>query len=218
MCCTMRCGSLVLIVAAAAGLPGQVPEPLDRSLREEIGRRWQVAPERVVLDWGSFRWEGALPPTRLVGTGRGGWFAVVLDDGSARARAVQLRAGVRDTVLAAARALVPGDTIRSGDYEMRPQVHWGAPVPGERPVPGWIVRRSLAPGTTLLPPQVLPPPVISKGEPVRIVWNRGAVEISVAGTAMHAAARGESVRVRLAERSLQIVALAAGPGTATLQR
>lgn len=214
----MRCGSLVLLLVAATELGGQAPEALQNRVREELSRRWQVPAERLVLDWGSVHWSGdSLPPLRLLGSGRGGWFVVVLDD-NASPSAVQVRGGLRDTVAVASRALTPGDTIGSGDYELRTEVRWGPPAVRQRAASGWIVRRHLAAGDVLDERSIAPPPVIGRGEPVRIVWQRGPVEVWVEGTAMNAAALHEPVRVRIPERNLQIVALAVAPGTATLRR
>lgn len=214
----MRCGSLVLVLVAATELGGQAPEALQNRVREELSRRWEVPAERVVLDWGAVHWRGdSLPPLRLVGSGRGGWFVVVLDD-SVSPSAVQVRAGLLDTVAVASRALAPGDTIGAGDYEFRTEVRWGAPAVRQRATSGWIVRRHLAAGDLLDEPSIAPPPVIGKGEPVRIVWQHGPVEVWIEGTAMNAAALHQPVRVRIPERNLQIVALAAAPGRATLRR
>lgn len=76
---------------------------------------------------------------------------------------------------------------------------------------GWITRRVIREGEALRPPAVSPPAAVKAGQPVRVVWSRGDLEVSVRGTALRDAALGETVSVRVDTRR-HLEGVAAGPG------
>jgi flagella basal body P-ring formation protein FlgA len=86
----------------------------------------------------------------------------------------------------------------------------------ERPRAGWRVDDDIAAGGTLMEPTVSPPPVIMKGGLVRLTWRRGAVTVSVNGIALHDAAVGRRVNVRLRGRRGNAWGTVTGPGVARL--
>ena len=165
---------------------------------------------------------GTLPggslPFRVTGRGLSGWLVVVFDPSSLDAVAVRLRAGVEDTVPVAARPLAAGARLTAADLRPESRVCWGPPAPSSepRPGPGWEVRRALAAGEVLARPAVAPPTLVQAGEPVRLVWGGGAVQVSVVGIALNRARQGELVRARVEGRSDRLVGIATATGTAVI--
>jgi flagella basal body P-ring formation protein FlgA len=78
------------------------------------------------------------------------------------------------------------------------------------------VRRGLATGEALARPAVAPPLLVEAGEPVRLVWGAGAVQVSVVGIALNRARQGESVRARVEGRSDRLVGTATATGTVVI--
>jgi flagella basal body P-ring formation protein FlgA len=185
-----------------------------------LAREWGVSERAVRLEWG--RPSGALPggalPFRVTGRGVAGWLVVVFDPSGRSAVAVRLRAGVEDTVLVAARPLVAGTLLGPADVRPESRVCWGPPTPPSesRPGPGWEVRRALATGEALARPAVAPPMLVVAGEPVRLVWTEGAVQISVVGIALNGARQGEPVRARVEGRSDRLAGTATAMGTVAI--
>jgi flagella basal body P-ring formation protein FlgA len=185
-----------------------------------LAREWGVPERAVRLEWG--RLPGALPggplPFRVAGRGVAGWLVVVFDPSSRDAVALRLRAGVEDTVLVAARPLAAGARLTAADLQPESRVCWGPPASSSepRPGPGWEVRRALAAGEALARPAVAPPALVEAGQPVRLVWGGGAVQVSVVGIALNRARQGELVRARVEGRSDRLVGTATAPGTALI--
>jgi flagella basal body P-ring formation protein FlgA len=73
---------------------------------------------------------------------------------------------------------------------------------------GWVTKRVLAAGEPLRAPAVAPPEAVRAGQPVDVLWTDGAIQLRLKGTAMHAAALGARVTVRIdARRRLEGVAV-----------
>ncbi|MGE0351707.1 MAG: flagellar basal body P-ring formation chaperone FlgA [Gemmatimonadales bacterium] len=206
------------VPAAAQQLPAAPPPAIELAVAQRIADDWAVPPGRIQLAWGrSERWPAAAVPFRLVGRGTDGWFTVVFNPDDRNAAAVQLRAGVRDSVPVAARAVRSGTTLAPEDIKVEERVHWGASTsPRADAAPGWEVRRTIAAGEEITWPAVVPPAVIEAGAPVTLSWERGGVRITVNGTALNSARLGESVRARIEGRTGSVVATANGAGTALL--
>jgi flagella basal body P-ring formation protein FlgA len=197
-----------------------VPPAVAERVAERIAGEWRVPAAALQLDWG--RASGRQPESdasfRLVGKGADGWFVAVFDPPTSRALSVRVRAGVDDTVMVAARPLAAGTRLGPDDARPEPRLRWGPPADDAAPVPGpgWEVRRPLASGEPLVWPAVVPPQVISPGEPVRLLWVHGGVSVTLTGVALNAARQGETVRVRVEGRRNRLVGIATGPGMATL--
>jgi flagella basal body P-ring formation protein FlgA len=101
---------------------------------------------------------------------------------------------------------------------MESRVCWGPPAPPAefRPGPGWEVRRALAAGEALARPAVAPPMFVMAGEPVRLVWTEGAVQVSTVGIALNRARQGEWVRARVEGKADRLVGTAAATGTVVI--
>jgi flagella basal body P-ring formation protein FlgA len=208
-------------VPAPATVPAAaVPDSVAARVSTWLAREWSVPERAVRLEWG--RLSLALPgrplPFRVTGRGVAGWYVVVFDPSSPGAVAVRLRAGVEDSVLVAARPLATGALLSAADLKSEPRVCWGPPAPPSesRPGPGWEVRRALATGEVLARPAVTPPMLVVAGEPVRLVWTEGAVQVSVVGIALNRARQGELVRARVEGRSDRLVGTATATGTVVI--
>jgi flagella basal body P-ring formation protein FlgA len=216
---------LLLALAAAldgqvAERPAQVPAAVADRIAASIAELWRVDAEAIHLEWGALLLDKQLShdvPFRVVGRGTDGWFAVVFDSKDQATIAARVHAGFTDTVVTATRPLRSGTQLQTGDYERTVRVRWGAPrARSTLPGPGWEVRRNVAPGTELSTPAVTEPFAITVGDPVRLVWRRGAVEISLSGVAMNAARVGGQVRARVEGRSGRMNAVVTAPGMATI--
>ena len=212
--------SLFVLLQLVTPAPAAVPDSAAACVSTWLARQWSVSERAVRLEWG--RLSGALPggaaPFRVTGRGVAGWLVVVFDPSGRDAVAVRLRAGVEDSVLVAARPLVAGTLLDPADVRLEPRVHWGPPAPPSesRPGPGWEVRRALATGEALERPAVAPPTLVVAGEPVRLVWAGGAVQVSVVGIALNRASQGELVRARVEGRSDRLVGTATATGTVVI--
>ncbi len=82
--------------------------------------------------------------------------------------------------------------------------------------PGWITRRVIREGEPLRAPAVVPPPLVARGDTVRVRWRMSGVEISRPGIAMGEAALGESIQVRVGALH-RVQAVATGPSTVLVQ-
>jgi flagella basal body P-ring formation protein FlgA len=156
-------------------------------------------------------------PFQLAGRGLHGWFTAVLRPAGPDAVALRVRAGVIRTVPVAARDLPAPGRLAASDVRREARVQWGAPMPGDLEVgPGWEVRRPVAAGEELAPPAVAPPALVVAGQPITLRWQRGAVEVTLPGTALHTARAGETARATVPGRPGRLEGRVTGPGTITL--
>jgi flagella basal body P-ring formation protein FlgA len=199
--------------------------PVTRGLAARVAARiadaWRVPAEQVRLSWG--RSSGTGSPAddttfRVLGRGEDGWFVVVFDPAASAAMAVRVRAGIERPVMVAARSLPAGSRLSDGDLREEMRVHWGVPGTDSVTAPGsgWEVRRPLTAGDVVAAPAVAAPPLVFAGQPVKMEWQRGGVEVSVMGIALNNARRGETVRARLEERPARLTGTVVAPGTAVI--
>lgn len=217
---------VVLALALAAGPAAAqtvvpepaVPEALAARVAQAVGDAWAADAAGIVLEWGR-RTGGPLEtdtPFKLLGRGDDGWFVVTFSPAGAHAEAVRLRAGVRDSIPVAARAVRAGARLVPEDIVLAARHAWGPPARHVRPGPGWEVRRALAAGDPLTGSAVVPPSVVNAGDPVRFVWARGGVSVAVEGVALNAARIGEPVRGRVEGRTGPLNGIVTGPREARL--
>lgn len=221
------CAELILLsvaVVAPARAQAGPPSPPDSAVARQVttlvASAWGVPPDQVRLQWGSHRLH-ALPTgstVRIAGRGSQGWFAVLADLGN-RGAAGQVRAGVLTSMPVARVPVASGDTLTPDTIGRETRLRWGAPDPHLRtPGPGWIARRALAEGDLVVPPAVVPPLMVQRGDPVRMVWTRQGVEVELEGRAEHGARSGDRVRVRVNGRAVIATGIVTGPGTARLPK
>lgn len=204
--------------------PPHVPRPLARRVAERFASDWGRPSSTIRLAWGRATARETLAAGvefRVLGRGTGGWFAVVFEPDGARARAMQVRAGVVETTTVAARSLPAGATLASGDIREERTVRWGAPTETrarfvEAARPGWHTRRPVAVGDVLAWPAVTPPPMVVAGQPLKLEWVRDGVRVELTGVALNDARQGETVRARVPERPARLLARVIAPGVAEL--
>ncbi|MFZ5624804.1 MAG: flagellar basal body P-ring formation chaperone FlgA [Gemmatimonadota bacterium] len=220
-----RLAALTLFAAPAAitaqdrPAAGHPPAWLEQRARAAVSERWQVPPTTLRFAWGRVSAWPATPAgrVRLAGSGKDGWFVLLLEAPGAAEFAVRVRAGVEDTARVAARDLPAGTILSPEDVAREVTVHWGAPAgDAPEPGPGWTVRRPVARGDALRVPAVVPPPAVRAGDPVRFTWTRGAVTVVLDGTALNDARLGEPVRGRVDGRNERVAGTAIGQGLARL--
>jgi flagella basal body P-ring formation protein FlgA len=199
--------------------------PVSRTLAARVAARiadsWRVPVEQVRLEWGLASAKDRPAddaPFRVVGRGEGGWFVIVFDPSDSAAVAIRLRAGVERPVAVATHPLASGARLAAADVREEVRVHWGLPGASAllTPAPGWEVKRPLREGDVVAPPAVAAPPLVLAGEPVRLEWQSGGVQVSVIGIALNSARAGETVRARLEERPARLTGTVTAPGTAVL--
>jgi flagellar basal body P-ring formation protein FlgA len=104
----------------------------------------------------------------------------------------------------AARDLPRGAVLVAADIALPGPDSAGSPV-------GWVTRRVVAAGELLREPTIAPPPAVTAGERVQLLWQDGVLEVRLRGQAMGSAALGERVTVRVdARRRFEGVAVRSG--------
>jgi flagella basal body P-ring formation protein FlgA len=194
--------------AQSAAGPGQLPPGLAAHVAAQVAALWAVAPDAVRLEWGKRAFPATLSastPLRLLGRGDDGWFAVVFDPPGGPQLAARVRAGVLDSTALAARPLPAGARLTPQDITRELRLRWGrAPSDSTRPEAGWLVRRAVVAGTPLDSPVAVPPPAISAGAPVRLLYAQGTVTVSLGGTALQDGRLGQRILVRPDGRRLAV--------------
>ncbi len=198
---------------------GEVPPRLAARVARAIGREWGVDTAGLVLSWGT----GSLNQVpdssafRLIG-GEAGWFSLLVEPASGQSAWIRLRAGRTVAQVVATRALPAGAVLGPEDMRVEPRLSWGAPARDSvnATAPGWVVKRPVAGGDVLEGWRVAPPPVVSAGKPVRVLWNEGNVSVALEGVALNDAAVGQSVRVRTSGRIGVVAGTATAPGVARM--
>lgn len=205
------------------GRPGEpsLPAALAARVATQIAAAWKVPAGQLRLVWGRTAEAGAVgedAPFRILGRGEDGWLVVVFDPAAKGATAVRVRAGVERAVMVASRPLAAGARIADGDLREEMRVRWGFPEADSQATPGagWTLRRAFAAGEVVAPPAAQAPPLVVAGQPVRMQWERGGVQVSVVGIALNSACRGETVRARLEERPARLTGTVTAAGTAEL--
>jgi flagella basal body P-ring formation protein FlgA len=210
----------VAIVAVSGPAEAGAAARVSAEAAARIGEAWNVAPESVRLDWGGGAAEtGGNELVRILGRGRDGWFAAVLRDAAGRRSSVRLRAGIAEPVMVATRDLGAGLAVGPGDLQPSIRVRWGPPTAdaGERPGPGWEVRRPLAAGDIAMTPSVRPPVLVRAGEPVTLRWQHDVVRLTASGIALNSARAGEPVRIEVAGRERPLHGRVTGRGLAAME-
>ena len=214
------CAELLLLVAAAAGEPTAATRDstIDERVTQLIAAEWRVDPSLVQLSWGTAKpvVDQNTAPIKISGRGKNGWFAVILDP-MGRGAAGQVRAGVLAPVPVSTRRLIPGSVLEEADISIEIRTRWGPPsdslVSAE---PGWVVRRPVGSGELLSPPAVVPPVVVTRGSPVKLVWSGREMSLTIDGEALNSGRVGETLRVRVSGRQNVMKAIVTGPGTGRL--
>lgn len=181
-----------------------VPAVFVERVQAAVAGRWSVRSDIIVLAWPETEAIDVDAETafRLVGDGTDGWFPLVIEKEGEPGTALRLRAGVSVEVPVARRSLKVGALLRRTDYSVRTVVSWRKPPAKSRPPigPGWRVVDAVQRGNDLSRSNVIADPVIRAGDHVRLRWKRGVVTVALDGQALHDAAVGDEITVRLRGR------------------
>jgi flagella basal body P-ring formation protein FlgA len=205
------------------GVPADTapPEVVVDRVRALVADAWQADPEELVLEWGRLPTmppDAVVAPLRLGGTGRDGWFVVTITPEAGRAVAMSVRVGARRMRPVAARAVRVGTTLTAEDVTWAERIAWGPPAASDEvPVEplGWEVRRGLVTGDLLVEPLIRAPQLVSAGDPVTFVWQRGTVRMERVAAVQNSARLGELVRAQVGPTRL--VGRVVAPGVAHLE-
>jgi flagella basal body P-ring formation protein FlgA len=109
-----------------------------------------------------------------------------------------VRAKISAKVVIAATDLMPGKFLSPSDVLLERHDISGIPdsFSDLTAIEGMSTRRSVRAGDVLRQNMLVAPPLVKRGEQVRIVARREQIEVSMSGEALDTGARGASVRVR----------------------
>jgi len=219
--------SLSSLLSFAPGLRAQaprlqagadVPARLASRVATAVARAWGVDTAGLVLSWGTGT-ASDIPDSsafRVMGRGDDGWFVVSFEPPGRPARAIRLRAGMSTLTAVATRVLRPGTRLAATDIRMDTTLVWGPPTESETPAEGWLVKRVVSAGDPLDGFRVEPPPVVTAGQPVRVLWQRGNVTVALEGTALNDAGIGGRVRITTEQRPGVVTGTVTAPGQARM--
>lgn len=197
----------------AATAVAQAPLRLSDAVRLEVSREWGVGADSITIELMGIA--DTLPDccaqVRL-GGGSAGWRTGIAWPTDGRPVSFRFRAGRHASIAVAARELVRGDTLQSGDIAYETRIVWGAAAEESQVEPGWVVRSTVVSGEPLTYPDVAPPPLIRAGESVSVAVRRGAVTVTLPGTAIQTAQADEVLQVRLSGGRGIVRGRASAPG------
>jgi flagella basal body P-ring formation protein FlgA len=126
-----------------------------------------------------------------------------------------VRARVTAMVAIAAAPVAPNEALTDAQVtiERRDISNIADPVSSPQEAVGQMSRRMLRPGDILRSGQLSSPVLVKRGDAVLMIARREGIEVSTAGEAMDAGARGAVVRVRNAGSGQVVRMRVAGPGT-----
>jgi len=126
-----------------------------------------------------------------------------------------VRARLTAMVAIAAAPVVAGEALTNGQVtiERRDISNIADPITIPEDAVGQMSRRMLRPGDILRSGQLSSPVMVKRGDAVTMIARRDGIEVSTAGEALDAGARGAMVRVRNANSGQVVRMRVAGPGT-----
>ena len=126
-----------------------------------------------------------------------------------------VRARVTAMVAVASGTVAPNEALTDVQVtiERRDISNIADPISSPQEAVGQMSRRMLRPGDILRSGQLSSPVLVKRGDAVMMVARREGIEVSTAGEALDAGARGAVVRVRNAGSGQVVRMRVAGPGT-----
>ncbi|HEY1228833.1 MAG TPA: flagellar basal body P-ring formation chaperone FlgA [Ramlibacter sp.] len=126
-----------------------------------------------------------------------------------------VRARVTAMVAIAAAPVAPNEALTDAQVtiERRDISNIADPISSPEEAVGQMSRRMLRPGDILRSGQLSSPVLVKRGDAVLMLARREGIEVSTAGEALDAGARGAVVRVRNAASGQVVRMRVAGPGT-----
>jgi len=126
-----------------------------------------------------------------------------------------VRARLSAMVAIAAAPVAANEALTDGQVtiERRDISNIADPITTPEEAVGQMSRRMLRPGDILRSGQLSSPIMVKRGDAVTMIARRDGIEVSTAGEALDAGARGAMVRVRNANSGQVVRMRVAGPGT-----
>lgn len=126
-----------------------------------------------------------------------------------------VRARLSAMVAVAAAPVAANEALTDGQVtiERRDISNIADPITTPEDAVGQMSRRMLRPGDILRSGQLSSPVMVKRGDAVTMIARRDGIEVSTAGEALDAGARGAMVRVRNANSGQVVRMRVAGPGT-----
>jgi flagella basal body P-ring formation protein FlgA len=126
-----------------------------------------------------------------------------------------VRARVTAMVAVASAPVAPNEPLTEAQVtiERRDISNIADPLSTPQEAVGQMSRRMLRPGDILRAGQLSSPVLVKRGDAVLMLARREGIEVSMAGEALDAGARGAMVRVRNATSGQVVRMRVAGPGT-----
>ena len=200
-CCAEHLRTVLVLLFTGAVAPAAAQSAqFEARVAEAIAGRWGLDPAVVHVELASADrdWPAAGTGFRVLGSGAGGSWIVMLEDAETSVQLV-VRAGVRALQTVAARDLERGATLGAEDLAIENHIEWGPPRTGDAVVEvGWTANRRITRGEALRPPLVGPPLAVRPGDDVSVVVVRNGFTLTLGGRAAGGAAIGERVAVRAA--------------------
>ncbi len=199
---------LPLLLMPMTGWSRQEPAPVEQAVSRFLAEQTSGLAGEVRIEVGRFDPNNHLPPCRQLSaflpSGQRAWGQTTVGVGCQEPASwtayVPARVRVIGDYLALARPLRAGQVVGPDDLEWRrgdlADEGDGALTDATQAV-GYPARIAVAAGQPLTRHLLRLPPVIQRGQEVRVVTAGDGFQVSNAGKAMNSAGTGESVRVRL---------------------
>jgi flagella basal body P-ring formation protein FlgA len=214
---------LLSLCLVAGALQAQSRASVD-SLVVRITAGWGHAPNGGwSVEWHPVRGDStALRPLSAEFSAAGnGYYTITMRPAAFAAPTLvaRLRIGAERDELVAARSLPRGATLQESDLLVRTTLAWGIPI-ASAPIAasdliGTETRRSLRNREAIRTHDVTAAPVVMAGDSVRAELIRDGVRLALTGTALHNAALGGRVAIRL-DRGRRFAGVATGRNTVRL--
>ncbi|MGI6657741.1 MAG: flagellar basal body P-ring formation chaperone FlgA [Desulfobulbus sp.] len=175
-------------------------------------------PKEVVVPTGTLSWQ--ITPSRQGSAGATSFsVALSVDDNDAGTCLLRGRVTVLAEVVVTTRPLRRGDVINAAGLSVqrqdiadvvRPVTDIDAPV-------GMLAARSIPAGSILVEDYVVSPPVVKKGDVVKIFARKNALRISTEGLAMRDGREGEVIAVKNISSNKMLRCRVDGPNTVSVE-
>jgi flagella basal body P-ring formation protein FlgA len=214
----------LILVALPTTLGAQTSASID-SLVARATQLWGAAPRGGwCVEWSVVRGDGSqlrAALAELLGSARTGVFTVTMraTPYAAPTLVARLRIGHETSEMVAAHALARASVVQDADILVQHTIVWGAPTgPQSAPladIVGAETRRTLREGEVIRGADLTAATLVHAGDSVTAELHRDGVRLALVGTALHNAARGARVAIRLGH-GRRFAGIATGPNTVKL--
>lgn len=221
----MLARAALLLTLAAPALLGQSAAVVD-SLVQRATQNWGVPPtDGWRSEWSVVRGDSSALTARtadIAGSDRTGVYTVTVRRERFAAPVVvgRLRIGYERAETVAVRMVARGTVLSADDVAAHRATVWGMPdahasTASTTPLVGAAVRRAIMKGEAIRASDMTGAPVVFAGDTVTADIMRNGVRLALVGTALHNAALGARVSIRL-DRGRRFAGIATGRNTVRL--